>query len=354
MTPLSINERKTYIKKYLCGVFPKVIADITSEYDYEFKGISYILGNQTGYVDFLGILSDCSSYSIVSCYGITGTFTRTITMKIWNPKTKKCDTSLLCHPVSLWNYGNLEILPDERMITTFNETLKIWNPKIQKEEYDMTLIGHSDRIYSIASFHDHTCCRIVSASHDKTLKIWNIKKNTYECELTLVGHTSGVCCVATLKYGGIISGDYYGNLKIWNKDTGICELTIKAHNACVHNILILSDDEIKFRVACCSNKDSTIKLWNFQIINQKPIILNDTVTLKNPGEVQCIARMPDGRIMSSCYSELQIKYMVCVWNPASEACDLTIAVLSKIISIKTLPDGQIVTSSDDGSIEIWN
>jgi len=53
----------------------------------------------------------------------------------------------------------------------------------------------------------------------------------------------------------------------------------------------------------------------------------------------------------------QNKYVMHVWNSMSGSCDLTITtedIFKALISIRTRPDGQIVTGASDGLIQIWN
>src|SRR6185503_14520740 len=118
MTSL-ISERQIYIKNYLCCFFPKVIAEVISKYDYEFKGTSYVLGNHEGWVSFLDILPDCNNWRIVS----ESLFASNV-IKIWNLQTKRCDATFLGDTYS-WNGASL---PDGRIINVYNETLRIWNP----------------------------------------------------------------------------------------------------------------------------------------------------------------------------------------------------------------------------------
>lgn len=61
---------------------------------------------------------------------------------------------------------------------------------------------------------------MVSGSHDRTIKIW--ERETGMCQTTLVGHRGAVTCLA-LADDKIVSGSDDGDIKIW--DFGLKEET---------------------------------------------------------------------------------------------------------------------------------
>lgn len=267
-----------------------------------------------------------------------------------------------------------EILSDGRIITAIDKILKIWDPKKQLQgqtfvDCDMTLTNHSDNIRCVAVSNNLGTCRIVCGCNNGTLKVWNIYKNTYDCQITLFNSTS-IDCVVILENGHIICGEYYGIMTIWHIDSEIPKLTIRAHNNTINSIIILSENGPTFKIASCSD-DSTIKIWNFQNILE-PIKCDMIFWSYSP--VHYITKMLDGRIISLSnlcnYNELyrllgrimsssnQCNYNeLRVWDTKSGSCDKIIyenQPFKKIICIKTLPDGQIITGVDDGTIQIWN
>ena len=68
---------------------------------------------------------------------------------------------------------------------------------------------------------------MLSASLDKTINLWDIE--LYKQIRTYKGHTSYVTCVKKAPGNKIISGDWSGEIKIWNLETGERIQTINAH-----------------------------------------------------------------------------------------------------------------------------
>jgi WD40 repeat protein len=154
------------------------------------------------------------------------------TLKIWNPcrplqppETNNCDITLNGHRGPIYC---ITILPGgpsdcsacqtervERIVSgSADATLKIWNPKTGKCE--LSLEGHTDVIWCCAILPDG---RIISGSSDRTLKIWNVQTGT--CDATLRGHSASVISVTPLFDGlpegpeVIISGSMDGTLIMW-------------------------------------------------------------------------------------------------------------------------------------------
>jgi WD40 repeat protein len=130
------------------------------------------------------------------------------------------------------------ILPDGRIVSGSNDrTLKIWN--LQTGKCDMIFTGHTDWVNCVAVYvsqkqladslidrvHLDGC--IISGSDDATVKIFNIQ--TGKCDITFTGHTNTVNCVAVLSDGRIVSGSDDRTIKIWNPQTGICDINLTGH-----------------------------------------------------------------------------------------------------------------------------
>jgi len=182
-----------------------------------------------------------------------------------------------------------------------------------QEKCELTLEDHSEVMCCSVLFDG----RIVSGSRDFTLKIWNI--NTGECELTLKGHMDSIVACSVLPNGKIISGSVDKTIKIWNIQTGVieqnysnsikCELTLTGHFDAIMCVSI-SSDFAQCRIVS-GLVDGTLKVWNVQT---------------------------DHLIDSNKRCELTLK-------DCSEECLMCCCILS---------DGRIISGSDEGILKIWN
>lgn len=361
MTSYSIIGRRLYIKDYLCQFISNDIGKLISEYDYEFKGNSYILGKSYGQTN-LSFVTDKNGYRMISVFWTFG-FAPKPKTKIWNLQTKTCDQIFIKQTELMWHD---EFLTDGRIISTHNgiqiwnqvDTSKLQSKKTRTNNYEVIVTIRDDeatRIIFLCVLNDHNQI-VTTRDTDNAIKIWNIYKDTYDCERTLIGHTSRVTCATFIPDGRIISVELLGFLKIWNKDTGVCELTKKIHNDEVIKLLVLKYNNNGCKIVSISrdyrSDESTVNIWIFEHGS-----LIHHCTLSDHHTISCIAEMPDGRIITySYFYNIASSYMK-IWDLTSGVCDNTITFnnyMEKIICIKTLPDGQIATCTVNGLIRIWN
>jgi WD40 repeat protein len=98
-------------------------------------------------------------------------------VNLWNYQTKSCDMTFRGRPISRrYRYSTyhsdrvvcVAILPDGRVVSGSHDcTIKIWNPRTGK--CDSTFTGHDDIVNCVAA---HSNGWIVSGSNDSTIKIW--------------------------------------------------------------------------------------------------------------------------------------------------------------------------------------
>lgn len=120
--------------------------------------------------------------------------------------------------------------------------------------------GHTNSVTCIAVLSDG---RIVSGSRDKTIKVWNA--NTGLCDITFIDNSEIFCIAALPEAYRIISGSREGELKIWNvntararRSTGFCDLTFEKRIDGIPFIAVLPNGNIITNTARCSE----IKMWN--------------------------------------------------------------------------------------------
>ena len=97
--------------------------------------------------------------------------------------------------------------------------IKIWD--IEERTIISTLSGHTNTVSALCHLEDG---QLVSGSWDNSLIIWSKLPGssfTYSHK-QFIGHKSGILGIIRINNMEIISGEYMGDLRIWNIDEGVC------------------------------------------------------------------------------------------------------------------------------------
>jgi len=117
-----------------------------------------------------------------------------------------------------------------------------------------TFKGHQWSANSLDFSHDGSF--IVSVSNDKTVRIWNM--NTRESKVFPIADLEHVGCVAVSPDDRFVAaGSFYGDVYIWDVDTGTLIDSLRGHNSWVYSIAFTPDG--KGLVSCSADK--TLKYW---------------------------------------------------------------------------------------------
>ena len=108
-----------------------------------------------------------------------------------------------------------------------DKTIKIWD--IESRAIMSILSGHTEYISALCYMEEGV---FVSGSNDKSLIIWSkyelpgsSSTSTYSHRV-LTGHKSGIKGIIRISNREIISGEYLGDLKIWDIVEGVCNRQI--------------------------------------------------------------------------------------------------------------------------------
>ncbi len=387
MSCLPINrimERRIYIKNHLNKMILSDISNLISEYDWEFNGNSYVLGEHTGSVFCIVVLSDARIVSGSSDGEI----------KVWNLETNKCECTI-------FNYSNIN--PNTNMKLIYCIAML---PTLQTDQTNHT----SNKIPE----------RIITGSGDHIIRIWNLV--TRVCDSTFIGHKKSITCIHPLSDGRLASGSLDGTIKIWNIETCICDFTfnceqgpilcfttinISKTNTSYNNFQSQEIDNTKKnnkqnpRMIISKGRDQTIKIWNLQtykcektfnnihscdkkchvafqscIINannkiiffgscdgtikkikidnifvQSNNLIDEKINLSDVGKcIRSICALSDDRLLS-CNSN-----MIKIWNTITKKCEKIFLNDSNayFMTCVKLHDGRFVTGSTDKKIKIWS
>ncbi len=155
-------------------------------------------------------------------------------------------------------------------------------------------------------------------------------------------------CVTCLPDGRIATGSASSRncvVRIWNIDTGICELKLFGHKQWVSQIAVLNNFNQSNQIVS-SSYDKTLKIWNtfpINVDNNKNRLIH---TLSGHSKyVYCLRVLNDGRIISG-----SLDGSIRIWNLEDRNLDLVyqVEVLDKMIyCINVISDDLIVYNCTD-------
>lgn len=184
---------------------------------------------------------------------------------------------------------------------------------------------------------------LASASADNTVKLWN--PVTRKCIKTFQGHTNDVTCLTFSPDGKkLFSGSADGTARVWHVQTEFCT---KPQSKDVHANYVRTVLNLNAQLMASCGDDKTIKIWN-----KNGECLQ---TLKgHTDKVLCLATFRDGEILVSGGEDKTLR----LWKRNEKGLYQEIKCINKhqgaIYSIQITPDGRMLSSSCDGTINLWN
>jgi WD40 repeat protein len=194
---------------------------------------------------------------------------------------------------------------------------------IDSGQCELNIVGH---------FNSYGICviqlmdgRLCNGSDDDTIKVWN--KVSGVCEVSIDAETS-VYCIAQLRDGRICSG-HYRSVKVWNLSTRLCEMTLDGHTGVISAIVVI--DELRM---CSSDCHKTINVWNVSTgicevtLEEHTDAISDMILLFD-GSICTVNHYGSARI----------------WNKDTGECEVNIQVCySDLYRVVQLHDGRLVVS----------
>jgi WD40 repeat protein len=201
-------------------------------------------------------------------------------------------------------------------------------------EYDYHLVGKCD-----------------STLENRSSVYHSLFNRVYPTTCISMPDDSSSCCFPE-RTERLVSGYSDGTLKIWNVQTGKCDLSLKASSEQIETCFILPDGRIGILELALKH----IKIWNIQTKTY------DIISERVHNWITCCAIMKDGRIVTGC-SDCTLK----VWNSKTLQIELILKGHTDMITCCAVLPGdysncccfserseRIVSGSDDGTIKIWN
>jgi len=187
--------------------------------------------------------------------------------------------------------STVEVHPVFTVVVSGSEdgTIKVWDH--ESGDYVRTLKGHTNTVTSL-SF-SPTGSHLASASTDLSIKLWDV--DTYACVRTLRGHDHTISAVRFLPLAASSTSDNHNvvatnntatgestaaagldaetagsqhvltasrdqTVKVWDVETGFCDLTLSDHGDWVRCIAVRADGEL----FCTAGNDTTIWVYDHE------------------------------------------------------------------------------------------
>ena len=222
----------------------------------------------------------------------------------------------------------LTSFPDGRVASgSVDATVRVW----EDGKCLLALAGHHDLVCSLAVMPDG---KLASSSWDRRIRIWDITHAV--CHVTLIGHTNRVYSLAAMPDGKLASGSADGTVRIWDPATAICVLTIHI-GALVSAVSVLPNGHLI--TASC---DGMLRVWS---VHGARVLAFDGGCNSKTSLVVC----SDDCVLSSNFDDY-----VHGWDATTGENLFNIELPAhQIVAFAVLPNGRLVTASNDREIQMW-
>jgi hypothetical protein len=218
--------------------------------------------------------------------------------------------------------------------------------------YDYYLEGKSYALtedakpaFAIVELHNGkiVCKSDISSS---VIKIWNLQ--TGLCDISFGEKTQKIRSIATFN-DRLITGSIEGTIKIWNTSTGLCDITFPEKSSWIVKIGVIPDSP--YRIITCS-LFGELKIWNTQTGTSDTIISNHT---------KFYGVLSDGRIIIT--TKINEYYLLSVYNLKNKNHDIKLKLdfSQQINDIFIHSDNLIIllmnevsTHNNNYKIKVWN
>jgi WD40 repeat protein/tRNA A-37 threonylcarbamoyl transferase component Bud32 len=227
-----------------------------------------------------------------------------------------------------------------------NGTIKLWAAADGSEQ--MTLEGHEAPVLSATFSPDGK--RIASISSDSKIIVWDAQSGT-----ELVTLTGGVAMPMLLPppwmWGPIafspdgkkiVSGSPDNSIKVWDVDSGTCQMTFNGHEKWITDLTFTPDG----RYIISSSGDWTLRVWDVSTGQQMRVLEGHGYGIGD------VAISPDGKRIASVSADETAK----VWDMITGAELMTLhGHETFVLSVAFSNNGaRIATGDAAGKIKIWD
>lgn len=164
---------------------------------------------------------------------------------------------------------------------------------------------------------------------------------TDNAERLLLGHANNICALDCGTDGTIISGGWDAQARVWKVDQGECVAELKGHTAAVWAVLAYDQNTI---ITACADKA-------IRIFSPTGKLLQNISGL--PDVVRALCKLPPGHASGAAFASAGNDQIIRFWTQDGTETLQLHGHEAFIYSLAVLPDGDIVSSSEDRTVRIW-
>jgi phospholipase A-2-activating protein len=158
----------------------------------------------------------------------------------------------------------------------------------------------------------------------------------------LIGHAGNITCLAFSEDGRkIVSGGWDSQVFVWDIEGGNVTAELEGHGGPVWGVMVY---DAKFVFTACADK--MIRMFD---LNGKSL-----KTIKGHTDVvRCFCKLPEGHWSGAAFASAGNDDIIRLWTLDGNPMGELDGHIAYIYSLAVLPNGDIVSSSEDRTVRIW-
>ncbi|KAK4989808.1 WD repeat protein Lub1 [Elasticomyces elasticus] len=223
-----------------------------------------------------------------------------------------------------------------------------WSLKASKPPlYDDTIATQSSSFINSLTYSppspDHPDGLVISGGKDTIIEVRQPGKSPdHNAERLLIGHANNVCALDVSSDGRtVVSGGWDAQARVWDISTGECTAQLDGHGGSVWSVLAYDKETV---ITGCADK-------LIRIFSPRGKLLR---TIKGSSDVvRALCRLPPNNPRGASFASAGNDQIIRLWTLEGDELGQLHGHENFVYSLATLPNGDLVSSSEDRTVRIW-